>query len=406
MSGAEVNAFSARGARFVAAAALSSLLAACWLLLFPGDGAGVRGPGAHGYSRSAIGHFGLIRLLRDLGEPVLQLRRVRDLDECGLLVLAEPRDLRRRDESRVATWLEQVPAMLLVLPKRSGEADPDQPAWLADSGLLAARDVDPLLTALGRWTEALPPRLVRTEHATGWRSRWSWPEPVLVGPCQLLAAGEGRLEPLLECDQGVLVGRLGDVCVLSDPDVIANHGLVRGANAELVVRLLRSLRGPGAIVFDETLHGDAMGPGIWQVAGQFPHVLVPAHLLLVVAAVLWAACGRFGAPVPAPPALVAGKRFLIDNVAALLRRGSHHGPSLRRYGRQRMRTTAEALHAPRGLSDELCADFVIARLGDAGRAQRLAQLLGRAGRDGSVRDAVATAREIRTLTEELLHAGR
>ena len=82
MSAGEVSLFSRRATLAVGGAAVLSLLAAFYLLLFPGEGQGVRGVGPHGYSRSAIGHLGLIQLLRDLGEPVLQLRRTRDLDEA------------------------------------------------------------------------------------------------------------------------------------------------------------------------------------------------------------------------------------------------------------------------------------------------------------------------------------
>ncbi len=393
-----------RGARLVAAAALLSLLAACYLLLFPGDGAGVRGPGAHGYSRSAIGHIGLIRLLRDLGEPVLQLRSARDLGGCGLLVLAEPGELRARDDRQVADWLEDVPA-LVVLPKRRGEADAAQPHWLADTSLVPVDEVETVLTHVARWADAPLPQLVRADAVGGWRSTWSWPPPVLVGPMQLLAAGDG-IEPLVRCDEGVLLARVGGLHVLSDPDLIANHGLSRGANATLVVRMMRHLRGPGAIVFDETLHGQVVEPSIWQAAGQFPLVLVPVHLLLLVALALWIAYDRFGAPLPVPATIAAGKQFLIDNVAALLRHGGQLTPSLRRYGRQRVRAAAEALHAPPGLADDQCRAWLLARVRDPARRGRLEQLLARGTSDASPREALATAREIRTLTEELMHAGR
>ncbi|MBL9076893.1 MAG: hypothetical protein JNL08_05285 [Planctomycetes bacterium] len=401
----EVTPFSPRAARLVAAAGLLSLLVAFWLLLFPGDGIGIRDVGAHGYSRSAIGHLGLIQLLRDLGEPVLQLRRTRDLDEAGLLVLAEPRDLRRRDDRQVEDWLEQVPTTLLVLPKRDGERDQIEPDWLGEVELAPVADGEDLLSHLAVWTDERVPELLRVDTAHDWQSVAGWPRPELPAPVQLLRAERTPMEPLLWCDEGVLLARIGGVAVLADPDLIANHGLLRGDNAALIVQILRHLRGDarGAVVFDETLHGHAIEPSIWRVAGQFPQVLVSAHLLLLLALVLWIACDRFGAPLPPPAAIAAGKRFLIDNAAALLARGSHHGPSLRRYGQQRVRATAEALHAPRGLTDLACRDWLLARVRDPARRERLAALLGRSTGALPARDAVSMAREIRTLTEEMRH---
>lgn len=405
MSAGEVSLFSRRATLAVGGAAVLSLLAAFYLLLFPGEGQGVRGVGPHGYSRSAIGHFGVIRLLRELGEPVLQLRMARDLGECGLLVLAEPNELDRRDDARVATWLRQVTALLLVLPKREGRADFDRPDWLGEVELLPQRDVEQVLEHLGRWLDDTPPQLVRVDAAHHWYSVWHGPEPTLVGPVQLLDANDARIRPLWSCDEGVLLGLIGQMLVLSDPDLIANHGLPRGDNAAAVVQMLREVRGAGAIVFDETLHGHEIEPSIWHAAGQYPLVLVPVHLLLTMALVLWLAYGRFGAALPMPAAIAAGKQFLIDNTAALLRRGGHHGPSLRRYARQRVRAIAEALHAPSGLADGPCRDWLLTRVHDPARRRRLAELLDLAATSLPARDALATARGIRTLTEEILHAG-
>ncbi len=405
MPAAEVNLFSRRATRALGASAVLSLLAAFYLLLFPGDGRGVRGVGAHGYSRSAIGHFGVIHLLRELGDPVLQLRMVRHLGECGLLVLAEPNELDSRDDARVTTCLQQVRAVLLVLPKRVGRVDADNENWLRSVELMPPADVEDVLTHAGDWIDEAPPALVRTATASGWQSVWNGPAPTLVGPVQLLDPDDTRIRPLVSCDQGVLLGSIGNLRVLSDPDLIANHGLPRGDNAALVVQLLRELRGAGGIVFDETLHGHEIEPSIWHAAGQFPLVLVPVHLLLLVSLALWLAYGRFGAPLPVPAAIAAGKQFLIDNTAALLRRGGHHGPSLRRYGRQRVRATAEALHAPHGLAAGPCRDWLLARVRDPARRQQLGELLERAAKDVPAREALAVARGIRILTEEILHAG-
>ena len=94
------------------------------------------------------------------------------------------------------------------------------------------------------------------------------------------------------------------------------------------------------MVFDETIHGFDRVPGLLAESLRFPLVLGVLQSLLLLAVVLWAGMGRFGKPLPAAPALAAGKEVLIDNTAKLLVTGGHAGDSLLRYFRQTTRTVA------------------------------------------------------------------
>ncbi len=394
--------FSPRGARVVGAVALLSLVAAFVLLLSPGASHRVHSVDADGYSRSAIGHFGLLQLLRDLGLPVLQTRRTTAVGECGVLVLAEPRPPRARDTKRLATMVQASARTLVVLPKRRGRIDPEQPDWVKQVDPLVESEVRAVLEQVIDWPDR-PPRIVRVAAATGWRTENEWPAPTMPGLVQLLDDHQGSLEPLVTCEQGILLGRRDTVYVLSDPDLIANHGLHQGANAELVLAVLEHLRHDGTIVFDETMHGHIYEPSIWTAAGEFPLVLVPSHLLLLLALTLWTAHGRFGRALQAPAATAAGKAFLIDNIAALLRRGGHHGPSLRRYCRHRVRDAAERLHAQKGLSDEQYRDWLLSRLHDGAARAELTALLECSADTLTPNQATVTAQRVRTMTEEMLH---
>lgn len=395
--------FSPRTARVVGGAAFVSLLASFWLLLSPGENRAIASAGADGYSRSAIGHFGLLQLLRDLGEPVLQIRSSHPIDNCGLFVVAEPRPSSVADTKRIAGLVDSAPRTLVVLPKREGRVDPGAPRWVDEVTLVATNTVQDVVEQVAQWTMPPVPQVVRVDSAEAWSVPHGWPAPTLVGPVQLLDTDRSAVEPLIRCEQGTLLGRIGSVWVLSDPDLIANHGLHLGDNSALVLAMLQRLRKPGAFAYDETMHGHRRDPTIWTAMGEFPLVLVPAHLLLMLAFTLWIAHRRFGSPVPVPGPIGAGKAFLIDNIAALLRRGGHHGPSLRRYCRHRVRAGAERLHAPSGLSDEQCRDWVLARMHGAPRDE-LSALLDRANDAGTPTQAVATARRVRTLTEEMMHA--
>jgi hypothetical protein len=153
-------------------------------------------------------------------------------------------------------------------------------------------------------------------------------------------------------DAGVLVGRLvrddgSEVIIVSDPDLIANHGLARGDNAALALAVLAGLRPPGAVVVvDEALHGHVATPSLWRELFTFPLALATTSVLIALALLLWSAMGRFGRPRPDVRVLGDGKRSLIDNTAELTRLGGHAGHALERYLQATLQDVARALYAP------------------------------------------------------------
>ena len=80
-------------------------------------------------------------------------------------------------------------------------------------------------------------------------------------------------------------------------------------------------------------------------------VLGVLQSLLLLGVVLWAGMGRFGKPLPAAPALGAGKEVLIDNTAKLLVNGGHIGDSLFLYFQQTTRAVAAHYFLPPDLPD-------------------------------------------------------
>ena len=120
------------------------------------------------------------------------------------------------------------------------------------------------------------------------------------------------------------------------------------------------------IVFDETLHGFGGEPSFWREMLSFPLVLVLAHAILTTLVLMWAGMSRFGAARSPPRGILAGKGFLIDNTAELVRFGGHSGHSLRRYFGASLRDVSEVLHAPGGLK----RPALIAWLQELGKARR------------------------------------
>jgi hypothetical protein len=204
-----------------------------------------------------------------------------------------------------------------------------------------------------------------------WRTNALGLPPSLVSPAQLMQ-GPG-LHPLIASDRGLLLGEISDrnrrVWVLSDPDVIANHGLARAGNAALAVAIINGLRassssspasrkgessgekGGGKVVFDETVHGYLAKPlSPFFLLFSFPFVVATGQALIALALLLWATMARFGAPQSAPAPLSAGRSGLLQNVAKLIEFTGHQPVIVARYVRETMREVARALHAPRGVS--------------------------------------------------------
>jgi hypothetical protein len=339
--------FSRRALALVIGVGLASFAVAVGIAVL-GDGSAPPSAGADSYSRSALGHHALVELLRRLDVPVVVSRHdsVARAATRGVVVVAEPRLL--GDPARVGALLDQAGTALVVLPKWHGAADPGHRAWIARADLYDLADVNAVLAACG-----LPGRAVRP----GAPARWTIAdgldlgaaEPTLAGP--QLIEGSG-LDPVVSAGDAILVGHVArgdrELWVLTDPDLVANHGLGRGDNAVLAVAILDKLRNGGPVVVDETLHGHVSLPSVWRELATFPLSLAPASALLALLALVWAGTGRFGAPVPAGPGLRAGKLTLIDNIAELMRSGDHVAFALDRFLQLTVQEVARRTHAPPG----------------------------------------------------------
>lgn len=398
----------ARALRLLLLAGAVSLLAAGWLLIRRADGASRPTVGSDSFSRSGLGHMVLRQTLAALDVPLLVSRHA-TLQRAGpgtLLVFAEPTftagdelfdELRELDAPGAAA--------LVVLPRRRAETTPADRGRLHRAGSAPVEDVERVLEWIG-----IDAGIVRSRPQI-WHSSLGVPDPTLAEP-QLMRGFSGRR--LIWGEDGVLLGsvRLGamQLYVLSDPDLIANHGIVDGDNAAVVVRALQELcAGERMLVLDETLHGHAQAPSVWAELGRYPLLLLPLHLLLVAALVLWAAPARFGAPLRARPAIAAGKAFLIENIAGLLAMAGPSADALRRYARARLQLVLVRMQAPDSLAKEQRLAWVAARARGCltdDDWQWLADML-RAPGDAATRASwLDAARRIHRLTKELLRADR
>lgn len=383
--------FSRRTLGWLVGVSLTSFALMMLLVAFGDDLAARRpNPQANTFSRSALGHRAVVELLRETGLGVVsrQSPAGAGVGPRRPLVLAEPDQRRSRIEALRDEALQRKAALVFVLPKWVGAPRKDKPEWIGGAGLLPESAVLWVAAALG--DPALRGLSLRRSGPGNLRCSASWTSEAFrieTSPPQLLRT-DPALEPVVRCGDGLLVARRKlaegpEVYLLSDPDVLNNHGLGLGDNAALVYQLLAVQLQATGVVFDETIHGFNRTPGLMAELRRFPLVLAVLQGLVLAGMLVWAGLGRFGKPLPVAGGLEAGKEVLIDNTARLLAGGGHAADSLARYYRQTMRAVAAWFFLPPDLPEP----EMVARLQQLANSRRVAV------------DLVAIERRIQALPE-------
>ncbi len=370
MTTGQQNVVSRRVTAWLLAVGVVSFTCAVLLSMFGGGLGPGPSAGANGYSVSAIGHRALAETLRSLGIQVV-LSRHRSAQRAGsaaLLVVAEPQ-LSSEDAKDLRTEFAAADTILLVLPKWRGRAGALNPLWVERTRLLPETTVERVLRAVA--SDASITRIPGSLTFSAYGLQGSVGSEV-----EAQVINSPAMEARIRAGGGILVGEVQTgtgqrIVVVSDPDILSNHGLGRDDNAAIVVSLIEELRPPGApVIFDEVVHGFARRPSVWQPLFEVPLVVPTALAGIAVAFALWGGTGRFGGPIPVPKRLRAGKRDLIANAADLLALGGHHRETLQRYFAITLRGVAARLNAPSGLDQWKMMDW----------ADRLAQRRGLACR--------------------------
>lgn len=377
------------------AAAIITFAVSLYLMGSNDLGGDTTGPSS--FSRSAIGYAGLAEVLQQLHIDVVKSRDdpLGKLTPKSVLVIAEPRPGGKTE--RIMRTLLTADTILLVLPKWIGRPSREKPGWLGKAELLPSAAIEWALHLVAPKAEML-----QVDKAA-WPTNAFAIEPSLDAPIDLIR-GAG-LRPLIGSADAMLLGELTDhnrtVWILSDPDIVSNHGLPRVGNAALAAAMIERLRnGAGRVVFDETIHGFAGVPtNPLALLFRFPFVIATLLGAMTVALLLWASLGRFGAPQPAPPPLNAGRQTLLQNIAKLVEFTGHQEMMIKRYVLETVRDVGRQLHAPRGLSGAALVAW-LQRVGAArGVDIDCAALVGEAERlaDGRRRGAASSVRLARDI---------
>ncbi len=383
---AQRQVFSTKTVYWLMTVSVLSFAGAAYFMIYGGGGA-KEAARANAYSYSAIGHRAFAETLRRLDVPVL-VSRDASAAKAGissLLVVAEP-----RRESWVEETIETLsPAehILLILPKWDGPASRRKAHWLDWARLLPKSYVESSLRKIVPDAE-----IRRPAGSVDWVPGSIGVTPDIDAP-QLIESD--ALRPIITSEAGILVGELNRgrqrIWIVSDPDILSNHGLGRGDNAVLSLRLVDAIRPPdGAVIFDETIHGFWQPQSLWRALFEIPLVIPTILGFAAIIVLAWSATERFGAPLPARPALKPGKAALIDNTASLLRFGGYGSVVLSRYAEVTMRDVARRLNAPRKLDERALIDWLV-RIGEIRGVgtnfrvlhEKAGSLAGNAGGDGA-----------------------
>ncbi|MBA3504032.1 MAG: DUF4350 domain-containing protein [Deltaproteobacteria bacterium] len=338
------NPFSRRTLAIIIVVAIVSLGAAVVLTVL-GDDLDESAPsaGADSYSVSAIGHRGLVDILAKLDIPVIKSRGDSSAKaKNGVLLILEPTVSDDASKQRLRDLAKAAPRVIVVLPKWYGSAAVGD-KWIEEANMLPPSEVEDVLKTLDfDYTTGIS----RFGAGKDFRGEDITKSPTIRHDPQLVDVGE-HYEPLVSDPQGyALLFRSENVYVLSDPDVMNNHGLRIPENALFTVNLIEKLRNGGPVIIDEVVHGYAQQPSLMRTLFRFQLVLATLQVLICALLAIWAAMVRFGPTKAAAPPLAPGKDFLIQNTAALLKFGGHHADALRRYLMQSIAAVRHALHAP------------------------------------------------------------
>jgi len=326
--------------------ALSFVIALSILLFADTSPAGER-HGANVESRSAIGYRAFRELLEATGVEVSVVRHdAVERARGGLLVVTSPPLDSDSLRTSVATLRPASNRLLVTLPKWKAWPEPRKPGWIAGATLLPTDRYDALLGDLG-----LEPPLTRPDTVRVWTTNVFGIDPTITSP-QLLR--DPWLTPLVAGEEGMLVARspLGNMIVVSDPDLMNNAGIGLGRNAALVAAIVNAHRpATGGVYLDLSVHETAQRTPLAREAIRFPFVLVVVQGLIVLGMLLWSTTTRFGPALTTDEGHAAGKTELIETTAHLMATRGFHAQMLGRYFARALRTAAEHHHLPRGLTE-------------------------------------------------------
>jgi hypothetical protein len=283
--------------------------------------------GSHALSNAATGFSGIVRLAEETGRNPVIVRSEPDFDTEDLAVIT-PED--------AATNLNKIldargsRVTLVVLPKWLTAPDQSHPGWVRVTQLIYPQSPEGVLAPLVKL------KISRTKaHGEPLRNLdRAMPADVrFLAPAVVQSMAGPDLKPLITTPDGkIVLAKFGDLplYVLSDPDLLNNHGMGNQQQASSALAMLDFLNSTGAksILFDVTANGLGRSRSPLKLAFDAPFLGVTLTIFVAMLLAAWQALVRFGPVRRRERAIAFGKAALVDNSAALIRkagRESHLG---------------------------------------------------------------------------------
>jgi hypothetical protein len=206
-------------------------------------------------------------------------------------------------------------------------------------------------------------------------------QPKIPGPIQVVQ-GVPSDRIIFGNESGALIFREytdeASRIVISDPDVLANHGIDEEENYRFVVGFLNAEFGPDypKIGIDETMHGFRRAPSLLRLLTTFPLSIFTIQLLFILLFVTWRGLIIFGRPNMKPQSIQLGAKTLIDNTASLF--SPNHAAYLgRQYAIAAMGEVADSLNAPRQYTQNELIIWLDEQTAARGFSFRISEVLDR-----------------------------
>lgn len=267
---------------------------------------------------------------------------------------------------------------ILVLPKRRGFPSEDR-NHISKYNLIKDRTVEAVLNQFLLNTDNL--KLDRGSALDVEVNIYNLPPPKLAGPIQLVH-GVPSKQIIYGSEKGALIFwesvEDSSRIVISDPDLVANHGIDDAANYQFIVAFLNSELGSetGSFAIDETMHGYRQAPSFLRLLTTFPLSIFTIQLLFILLFVTWRGLIIFGRPSMRSQSMELGAKTFIQNTASLF--SPNHAAYLgRQYANAAMSEVAESLNAPRQLSRGELISWLDEQTAARGFSFRISEVLDR-----------------------------
>lgn len=305
--------------------------------------------GPHALSNAATGFSGIVQLAEATGRGPRILRNVKQLygEELAVVTPANGSvplgDILKARGSR---------ATLIILPKWQAERRRSPSGWVAVKGVMPELLIENVLAP--EFPIEISRRRTERQPLQG-RSPLVPSAGLLREPAVVQTISGYRLQPLIVDSKGATVlGKAGrrNIYLLSDPDLLNNHGLASRDGAKAALALLDDLNSTGAdgLLFDVTANGFGGTRNPLQLLFDPPFLAITLILFAALLLAGWQALTRFGAPALPVRSIAFGKAALVDNSAALVRKAGREPQLGDRYADLVRQRAAGLFHLPATLS--------------------------------------------------------